>query len=122
MPVLARLSAGFLDGIGLFRTIKKPACGRLLVGGFGLFLVNRTHLQCGHPARGGWLWDVAAHGCVVVHANPVNIKVRAKVGQSIRGFSGSFQPRADVDVSSLLWFSGEGGAAGVEGGPPEHPA
>ena len=80
-----------MDGTGVFRTIKKPACGRLLGGGFGLFLVNRTHLQCGHPARGVWLWDVAVHGCVVVHADLVNIKGRAKVGLSIRGFSGRFQ-------------------------------
>ncbi len=98
---------------GFQSRIKKPACGRLLEGGFGLFLVNRTHLQCGHPARGVWLWDVAAHGRVVVHANLMSIKVRAKVGQSIRGFSGSFQhwPHA----TSLFKLFRHGWPAGVEG-------
>ena len=49
--------------------IKKPACGRLLGGGFGLFLVNRTHLQFGHPALGVWVWDAGPKdGCLVVNA------------------------------------------------------
>lgn len=48
-PVIARLSGGFSDGIGLFRTIKKPACGRLLGDWLGLFLVNRASLQNVHP-------------------------------------------------------------------------
>jgi hypothetical protein len=30
--------------IGVFTGIKKPACGRLLGGGFGLFLVSRCRL------------------------------------------------------------------------------
>ena len=64
MPVLARLSAGFLDGIGLFRTIKKPACGRLLGGGFGLFLVSRTRLQFRHPGPDSQGWGVAAYCCL----------------------------------------------------------
>ncbi len=43
--------------------IKKPACGRLLEGGFGLFLVSRTHLQSVHPAQGVWVWGGAAYCC-----------------------------------------------------------
>lgn len=39
-----RVSGGFADELGLFWTIKKPACGRLLGGGFGLFLVSRNRL------------------------------------------------------------------------------
>ena len=69
-PVLARLSVLFSDWIGLFRTIKKPACGRLLGGGSGLFLVSRTRLQIGHPAPGVWVWDVAAYCRCVVHLDP----------------------------------------------------
>ena len=38
-----------MDGVGLFRTIKKPACGRLLGDWFSLFLVNLTSLQIVHP-------------------------------------------------------------------------
>ena len=49
MPAIARLSAGFSDGIGLFRTIKKPACGRLLGDWLGLFLVSLASLQNVHP-------------------------------------------------------------------------
>ena len=45
MPGIARLSAGLSDGIGFFRTIKKPACGRLLGDWLSLFLVNLTSLQ-----------------------------------------------------------------------------
>ena len=53
-----------------FSGIKKPACGRLLGGGFGLFLVSRTRLQIGHPAPGVWVWDVAAYCRCVVHLHP----------------------------------------------------
>ncbi|EKN6183667.1 hypothetical protein DVQ53_22565 [Yersinia enterocolitica] len=44
-PGIAKLSGRFSDGIGLFRTIKKPACGRLLGDWLSLFLVNLTSLQ-----------------------------------------------------------------------------
>ena len=48
----------FSDGIGLFWTIKKPACGRLLGDWLGLFLVNRASLQNVHPdlASGCGTW------------------------------------------------------------------
>jgi hypothetical protein len=48
-PGIAKLSGRLLDGIGLFRTIKKPACGRLLGDWLGSFLVNRASLQNVHP-------------------------------------------------------------------------
>lgn len=50
-PGISYLSGGFLDWIGLFRTIKKPACGRLLVGDSYLFLINRNRLQQMRPQR-----------------------------------------------------------------------
>lgn len=49
MPGIARLSAGFSDGLGFFRTIKKPACGRLLGDCLSLFLTNLTSLQIAQP-------------------------------------------------------------------------
>ena len=39
------------------KDIKKPACGRLLGDGFGLFLVSLTRLQNGHPDTQVRLWD-----------------------------------------------------------------
>ena len=55
-----------------FSGIKKPACGRLLGGGFGLFLANRARLQSVHPVRGGQVLGflpfnqacVEAQGCL----------------------------------------------------------
>lgn len=41
--------------------VKKPACGRLLVGNLGLFLVNRNHLQKVHP-QGTLIWN-PEHSC-----------------------------------------------------------
>ena len=44
--------AGFVQGVASvsFQTgIKKPACGRLLGDGFGLFLVSLARLQNVHP-------------------------------------------------------------------------
>jgi hypothetical protein len=35
---------GLVDLGGFLRAIKKPACGRLLGGGQGLFLVSRNNL------------------------------------------------------------------------------
>ena len=48
-PGIAKLSGRFSDGIGLFWTIKKPACGRLLGDWLGLFLVSLASLQNVHP-------------------------------------------------------------------------
>ena len=58
-PGIAKLSGGFPDGTGLFRTIKKPACGRLLGDWLGSFLVNRASLQNVHPdlASGCGTWQ-----------------------------------------------------------------
>lgn len=93
-PGIATLAGRLSDGIGLFRTIKKPACGRLLGGWLGLFLVNRTSLQNVHPAlaagcgTGGK--SSASSGDLVT-----NWKCRcAKVGRSIRIFFGNSQCEA----------------------------
>ena len=82
MPGIARLSAGLSDGIGFFRTIKKPACGRLLGGGFGLFLVSRTRLQSGHPARCGWVWGVTAFCGLALHSGSLEARGMRKCGKS----------------------------------------
>lgn len=90
-PGIAKLSGRFLDEIGLFRTIKKPACGRLLGDWLGSFLVNRASLQNVHP-------DLAS-GCGTRRENHLPCRCDlsrgagrcANVGRSILIFLGNSQ-------------------------------
>ena len=74
------------EGEGFKKSIKKPACGRLLGGGFGLFLVSRTRLQSGHPARCDWVWGVTAFCGLALHSGSPEARRDAQVRRIILGF------------------------------------
>ena len=82
--------------------IKKPACGRLLGGGFGLFLVSRTRLQSGHPARCGWVWGVAAFCCLPCIPARVQRGGVLKCDESYWGLSTFPRPKVIRTVGRVL--------------------
>jgi hypothetical protein len=99
-PVTAKLSAEFSDGIGLFRTIKKPACGRLLGDWLGLFLVSLASLQNVHPDLRPAVGLGQTLVCRVGRSLSRGAGRCANVGRRILSFAWDSQPEVRVKATS----------------------
>ena len=117
-PGIARLSGRLLDGVGLYWTIKKPACGRLLGDWLGLFLVNRASLQNVHPdLRPAVGLGQTLVCCVGRHPSRWAGRC-ANVGRRILSFALDSQPRVRfrateaVQILDLYRLSGPSSRAG----------